>query len=73
MIKQDSAIPGMYVVQSFSNIDAQYDIVTADNIMESCTCMDFNCNKIACNLFFFSNFILFLINNKKLKLRYGRG
>ncbi|KAI9483717.1 MAG: hypothetical protein EXX96DRAFT_559355 [Benjaminiella poitrasii] len=48
MIRKDDSNPGKYLVQSFSNIDLQYEIIVVENNMQSCTCVDFNHNRIAC-------------------------
>ncbi|KAI9470944.1 MAG: hypothetical protein EXX96DRAFT_373346 [Benjaminiella poitrasii] len=50
MIRKDDSNPGKYLVQSFSNIDLQYEIIVVENNMQSCTCIDFNYNSMDISL-----------------------
>ncbi|ORE03321.1 hypothetical protein BCV72DRAFT_233199 [Rhizopus microsporus var. microsporus] len=51
----ENGTPGVYLVQSFSNVELQHEITVMENEMKSCTCNNFRYNNIACKHMYLLN------------------
>ena len=53
----ESGTPGVYLVQSFSNIEFQHEITVLKSEMKSCAYNDFRYNNIACKHMYLLNLL----------------
>ncbi|ORE09793.1 hypothetical protein BCV72DRAFT_222619, partial [Rhizopus microsporus var. microsporus] len=51
----ENGTSGVYLVQSFSNIELQHEITVMGKEMKSCTCNDFRYNSITCKHMYLLN------------------